>query len=56
LSLGEEGWIGLALVRRGWLHEPQLLTGEGATAVGVNLSIPDDFEPPPVGAGGGGQG
>ena len=56
LPLGEEGWIGLALVRRGWLHEPQLLAGEGATAVEVSVSIPDEFEPPPVGPGGSGQG
>ncbi len=54
LQLGEEGWIGLALVRRRWLEEPRLLAGEGAAALGLELSIPDDFRAPPVGAGGGG--
>lgn len=54
LRLSKEGWIGLALVRRGWLQEERLLAGEDALA--VNLSIPDEFETPPVGAGGSGQG
>jgi folate-binding protein YgfZ len=51
LDLGNEGWIGLALVRRGWLGEPSLLVGEEAAEVELRLSVPEDFQAPPVGSG-----
>jgi folate-binding protein YgfZ len=51
LDLGEAGWIGLALVRRGWLEQPALWAGEGQAAVELALSVPEDFSPPPIGAG-----
>ncbi len=47
-----QGWIGLALVRRAWLQEPELQTGADH-GVRLQLSIPAAFQPPPVGAGGG---
>jgi folate-binding protein YgfZ len=50
------GWIGLALIRRQALEVEQLGVylpegGEAPPAV-LSISIPDDFVPPPVGAGG----
>lgn len=60
---GPEGgeWIGLALVRRQALNESRLRVGEGAAsegkgqgegAVEVQISVPEEFVAPPVGAGG----
>jgi folate-binding protein YgfZ len=49
------GWIGLALVRRACLQEPELRAG-AAPGVRLRLSVPAAFQPPPVGAGGGGSG
>ncbi|MEA5441855.1 folate-binding protein [Cyanobium gracile] len=51
----DQGWIGLALVRRAWLQEPALLAGDAANAR-LRLSLPAAFQSPPVGAGGGGGG
>ncbi len=48
---GEGGWIGLALVRRAWLAESSLLA-EAAPGVPLSLSLPEGFQPPPVGPGG----
>jgi folate-binding protein YgfZ len=48
---GGEGWIGLALVRRGSLQEPELLAGE-APGTALGISVPPAFQPPPSGAGG----
>jgi folate-binding protein YgfZ len=48
---GDGGWIGLALVRKAWLQESQLLAGE-APGVPLCLSLPEAFQPPPVGPGG----
>jgi folate-binding protein YgfZ len=48
---GGEGWIGLALVRRGCLQEPELLAGE-APGISLRISVPPAFQPPPSGAGG----
>jgi folate-binding protein YgfZ len=48
-----EGWLGLALVRRAALDQPQLWAGEGAPQQGLQLAItvPPLFVPPPLGAG-----
>ena len=49
------GWIGLALVRRQALAAPVLLTtgaDEGAEPLALQLSLPEAFVAPPVGAGG----
>lgn len=48
---GDGGWIGLALVRKAWLPESQLLAG-AAPGVPLCLSLPEAFQPPPVGPGG----
>ena len=48
-----QGWIGLALVRRGCLTAPQLHAGEGSGAIALAISVPPSFAAPPVGAGGG---
>lgn len=48
-----QGWIGLALVRRASLPEPQLRAGEAGEAIELQISLPPDFVAPPVGAGGG---
>jgi len=50
---GWDGWIGLALVRRGALEAPQLQAGEGGAD--LSLSLPERFTAPPVGAGGQGS-
>jgi folate-binding Fe-S cluster repair protein YgfZ len=50
---GGEGWIGLALVRRGCLAAPQLHAGEGSGAIALTISVPPGYAAPPVGAGGG---
>ncbi len=50
---GGNGWIGLALVRRACLQEPELQAG-AAPGVRLRLSLPAAFQAPPVGAGGGG--
>ena len=47
LELPGEGWIGLALVRRAALEAPQLLAGEGAAAVTLQISTPAAVQPPP---------
>ncbi|MDM7953086.1 MAG: folate-binding protein [Cyanobium sp. CZS 25K] len=52
---GGQGWIGLALVRRACLEEPELWAGP-APGTRLRLSLPEVFQPPPVGAGGGGGG
>ena len=49
----DQGWIGLALVRRASLLAPQLRAGDGATAIELQMSVPPGFVAPPVGAGGG---
>ena len=54
LELGNGDRIGLALVRRQGLGLPTLLAREGAEAAPVQLSLPQRFVPPPVGAGGSG--
>jgi folate-binding protein YgfZ len=55
------GWVGLALVRRAALAEIQLWSGDGQDGAGdacapsgwrFELSLPELFEEPPVGAGG----
>jgi folate-binding protein YgfZ len=55
-GVGARGWIGLALIRRQALAMGQLLVelpaGEGKPPVSLSISLPDDFMPPPVGAGG----
>lgn len=51
LDGGGEGsslWLGLALVRRQALTDPQLVTGEGIT---LEVSVPTGVVAPPVGAG-----
>lgn len=48
---GGQGWIGLALVRRAWLQEPELQAGADPGGR-LQLSIAAAFQPPPVGAGG----
>ncbi len=48
---GDGGWIGLALVRKAWLQESQLLSGS-APGVALHLSVPEAFQSPPVGPGG----
>jgi folate-binding protein YgfZ len=50
---GWDGWIGLALVRRGALEAPQLQAGE--EGADLSLSLPERFIAPPVGAGGQGS-
>jgi folate-binding protein YgfZ len=47
---GWDGWIGLALVRRGALEAPRLQSGEEVAE--ISLSLPERFIAPPVGAGG----
>jgi len=47
LELAGDGWIGLALVRRAALESAQLLAGEGAAAVTLQLSTPEALQPPP---------
>jgi folate-binding protein YgfZ len=48
-----EGWLGLALVRRSALDQPQLWAGEEAPQQGLQLAItvPPLFVAPPVGTG-----
>lgn len=58
------GWVGLALVRRAALREEQLFCGaagdpgvaeeapEANTRLGLEISVPELFQPPPQGAGG----
>jgi folate-binding protein YgfZ len=49
-----DGLEGLALVRRQALAEPQLLVAAaGGEPVPLEISVPEGFVPPPVGAGGG---
>jgi folate-binding protein YgfZ len=48
---GDGGWIGLALVRKAWLQESELRAGP-APGVTLSLSVPEAFQPPPVGPGG----
>jgi len=50
---GWQGWIGLALVRRGALEAPRLRAGEEGAE--LSLSLPERFTAPPVGAGGQGS-
>jgi folate-binding protein YgfZ len=50
------GWIGLALVRRSALEAATLeVEREGAEPLTLQLSLPDPFVAPPVGAGGAGR-
>jgi folate-binding protein YgfZ len=49
LALPEGGWIGLALVRRAALAAPRLWDQAGD---GLELSVPEGVQAPPVGAGG----
>ena len=51
LALGDGLWIGLALVRRQALQDPELRAGEGSQAPTLHLSRPPAFVDPPVGAG-----
>ncbi|MBD2422266.1 folate-binding protein [Cyanobium sp. FACHB-13342] len=51
LHLGDGLWIGLALVRRQALDQPELLAGNGPQAPYLQLSRPPGFVDPPVGAG-----
>jgi folate-binding protein YgfZ len=51
LELASGNWIGLALVRRRSLELTQLRAGDGDTASLLEISVPDRFVPPPVGAG-----
>jgi folate-binding protein YgfZ len=48
---GGRVWIGLALVRRQVLEAGRLRGGEGAGAPWLELSLPERFVAPPVGAG-----
>jgi hypothetical protein len=48
---GGSDWIGLALVRRQALAAGRLRAGEGAGAPWLELSLPERFVAPPVGAG-----
>ena len=48
---GGRVWIGLALVRRQALEAARLCAGEGAGAPWLELSLPERFMAPPVGAG-----
>jgi folate-binding Fe-S cluster repair protein YgfZ len=48
---GGRVWIGLALVRRQALEAGRLRAGEGAGAPWLELSLPERFVAPPVGAG-----
>jgi folate-binding protein YgfZ len=48
---GGRVWIGLALVRRQALGAGRLRAGEGAGAPWLELSLPERFVAPPVGAG-----
>ncbi|MCS5691421.1 folate-binding protein [Cyanobium sp. FGCU-6] len=50
---GWQGWIGLALVRRGALEAPRLRAGEEGAK--LSLCLPERFVPPPVGTGGQGS-
>ncbi len=50
------GWIGLALVRRSALDAATLeVEREGAEPLMLQLSLPEAFVAPPVGAGGAGR-
>ena len=50
------GWIGLALVRRSALDAATLVAErEGAEPLMLQLSLPEEFVAPPVGAGGAGR-
>jgi len=55
-GMGAKGWIGLALIRRQALEMDQLSVelpaGGVEPPVFLSISMPDDFMPPPVGAGG----
>ena len=48
-----QGWIGLALVRRGALDKPLLRAGEGMDGIDLQLSLAPSFVAPPVGTGSG---
>ena len=50
LRLEDGRWIGLALVRRGWLNASWL--GLKGTAAQLWMSTPPQLVPPPQGAGG----
>lgn len=56
LALASGDWIGLALVRRRALAHPQLQAGRGDMAARLEISVPDGFVRPPVGAGAQAQG
>jgi folate-binding Fe-S cluster repair protein YgfZ len=50
------GWIGLALVRRSALEAATLqMERDGSTPLVLQLSLPEGFVAPPVGAGGQGR-
>jgi folate-binding protein YgfZ len=52
---GPDGWEGLALVRRQALDSAELISGGGDTGIPAHrlqISIPEGFVAPPVGAGG----
>lgn len=51
LALEDGLWIGLALVRRQALVDPELRAGQGPQAPALHLSRPPAFMDPPVGAG-----
>jgi folate-binding protein YgfZ len=53
LELADGDRIGLAMVRRAGLEQAQLLAGKDPGAAQLNLSLPEQFLAPPVGAGGG---
>jgi folate-binding protein YgfZ len=53
LELADGDRIGLAMVRRAGLEQAQLLAGKEPGAAQLNLSLPEQFLAPPVGAGGG---
>ncbi len=51
LALAGGDWIGLALVRRRALDHPQLQAGDAEASARLEISVPDGFVEPPVGAG-----
>jgi folate-binding Fe-S cluster repair protein YgfZ len=51
LELATGDWIGLALVRRRGLDRSRLQAGVGEAGACLEISRPDGFVPPPVGAG-----
>lgn len=51
LALAGGDWIGLALVRRRALDLPQLQAGDAEASGRLEISVPDGFVQPPVGAG-----